>query len=79
MVNFDKMVVESKNNNGSINEIRIMRTVNNERERPDGDERHNSAKAIRWEKDDLKLMNPKNFEWLGWNYIWTKILSTIYR
>ena len=45
-----------------------MRTKKNERERPDGDERHNSTKAIRWEGDDLKLLNPKEFEWLAWNY-----------
>ncbi len=45
-----------------------MRTENNVRERPDGDERHANVKVIIWESDALELVNPKEFEWLAWNY-----------
>ena len=45
-----------------------MRTVNNKRERSDGGERYSSTKVAIFERDDLKLVNPKEFEWLAWNY-----------
>ena len=45
-----------------------MRTVNNKRERSDGAERYSSTGVVIFERDDLKLVNPKEFEWLAWNY-----------
>ena len=49
--------------------INIVRTKNKNRQRPQADSRHkdHDYKDLR-ESDELKLFNPKDLEWLAWNW-----------
>ena len=66
-VNFHKMVVEIKIGQ-MVEETPIRRTENNKRERPDPETRHQENSIVADKEDKLKLLNPKDLEWLAWNW-----------
>ena len=68
-VYFDKIVVESKNKDGYIVKVPIVRKEKNIRERPEGHERQANANIVREEANDLDLINKeKDLQWLAWSW-----------
>ena len=45
-----------------------MRTQNKNRQRPDPELRHQGLEEGQLIENQLELLNPKDLEWLGWNW-----------
>ena len=48
--------------------FKIMRTQNKNRQRPDAEMRHQELEEGHFNENQLELLNPKDLEWLGWNW-----------
>ena len=66
-INFEKMIAEVKNDDGTIKQIPVRRTEKNKRERPNANLRQSTGIEKRYD-DKLKLLNSKDLEWLAWNW-----------
>ena len=64
---FDKMVAEITKD-GITLVFKIMRTQNKNRQRPDAELRHQELEEGHLNENQLGLLNPKDLEWLGWNW-----------
>ena len=61
-------MVAEKMINGIRTEFKIMRTVNNNRQRPDAEKRHEEIDCQNKFEDKFGILNAKDLEWLGWNW-----------
>ena len=66
-IHFGRMVAE-KNLKGAMRVLKIMRTENKNRKRPNATSRHADADQSSQQIDALQLINPKDLEWLAWNW-----------
>ena len=66
-INMARMVAE-KENDGIKTEYKIMRTVNNNRQRLDAEKRHEEIDGPNIFQDKFGILNAKDLEWLGWNW-----------
>ena len=48
--------------------FKILRTENKNRQRPDPESRFVDQESVDMHMDQLKLLNPKDLEWLAWNW-----------
>ena len=61
-------MVAEKMINGIKTEFKIMRTVNNNRQRPDAEKRHEDQDASNKFLDKFGILNSKDLEWLACNW-----------
>ena len=54
--------------NGIKTEFKIIRTVNNNRKRPDAEKRHEDKNPSNKFLDKFGILNSKDLEWLAWNW-----------
>ena len=66
-VDFERMVAVVKNNGITKREIKVRRTENNKRSRPNPEERSGFCKND-FVNDEFNLLNNKDLEWLAWNW-----------
>ena len=66
-INFDRMTAEKKGN-GVSRVFGLVRTQDNVRERPNGQNRHQDGSDLDEDRDKLGLINQKDLEWLAWNW-----------
>ena len=67
IIHFDQMNVE-KELNGQKTVLKIRRTENRNRQRPNAEERHGDEDFVSRLGYKLGLINPKDLEWLAWNW-----------
>ena len=53
---------------GQVQVFKIMRTENKNRLRPNAEVRHMDGDSVDKLNDKLGLFNPKDLEWLAWNW-----------
>ena len=64
---FDRMVAIIKNNGTVVREVKVRRSVNNKRQRPNPEVRLGQGSDSH-ANSQLNLLNNKDLEWLAWNW-----------
>ena len=67
-IKFATMTAVKTNKDGVTLVRKIRRTVNNKRQRPQAQMRHQDGGRTLAEFDSLNLLNGKHLEWLAWNW-----------
>ena len=63
-----KRMVAVKIKDGVKTEFKVMRTINNNRQRPDAEKRHEDHDDQNRFLDKFRMINSKDLEWLAWNW-----------
>ena len=60
-------MVAVKIKDGVKTELKIIRTINNKRQRPNAEKRHEDQDDQNSFQDKFGMINSKDLEWLAWN------------